>query len=95
MGYAMGTFFTRCKIENSVAPDRLTVVPRILVDTGSEYTWVPATILEKIGIKREKKDLADSKKKEREIIMEFTTLYMHEQVGVAECIKCCEGLDRR
>ncbi len=29
----------------------------MLVDTGSEYTWVPATLLEKIGIKREKKDL--------------------------------------
>jgi len=30
----------------------------MLVDTGSEYTWVPATTLEKIGVKREKKDLA-------------------------------------
>lgn len=29
-----------------------------LVDTGSEYTWLPGTTLEKIGVKREKKDLA-------------------------------------
>ncbi|MFH0922237.1 MAG: hypothetical protein V1913_17980 [Fibrobacterota bacterium] len=31
---------------------------KVLVDTGSEYTWAPAELLEKIGIKREKKDLA-------------------------------------
>ncbi len=28
-----------------------------MVDTGSENTWVPATKLEKIGVKREKKDI--------------------------------------
>jgi len=27
------------------------------VDTGSEYTWIPATKLENIGVSREKKDL--------------------------------------
>jgi len=27
------------------------------VDTGSEYTWVPAKKLERIGVQREKKDL--------------------------------------
>jgi predicted aspartyl protease len=53
----MGTFFTRCKIENSVERSKSIVIPRILVDTGSEYTWVPATTLERIGIRREKKDL--------------------------------------
>ncbi|HLA13756.1 MAG TPA: retroviral-like aspartic protease family protein [Gemmatimonadaceae bacterium] len=36
---------------------RGTGVPRVLVDTGSEYTWVPATVLEKIGVAREKKDV--------------------------------------
>ena len=53
----MGAFFSRCKIENPVDREKSAVIPRILVDTGSEYTWVPATTLEKIGIKREKKDL--------------------------------------
>ena len=28
-----------------------------MVDTGSEYTWIPAKTLEKIGVNREKKDL--------------------------------------
>ena len=30
---------------------------RMLVDTGSEYTWVPGDTLEKLGVEREKKDL--------------------------------------
>jgi predicted aspartyl protease len=53
----MGTFFTRYKIENSIDRSKSAVIPRILVDTGNEYTWVPTTTLEKIGIRREKKDL--------------------------------------
>jgi len=53
----MGAFFTRCRIENVVDRAKFAVIPRILVDTGGEYTWVPATTLEKIGINREKKDL--------------------------------------
>ena len=32
-------------------------IPKLLVDTGSENTWIPATKLEKIGVKREKKDI--------------------------------------
>ena len=27
------------------------------MDTGSEYTWVPAATLERLGIRREKKDV--------------------------------------
>ncbi|MEI6071800.1 MAG: retroviral-like aspartic protease family protein [Verrucomicrobiae bacterium] len=34
------------------------MIPRLLVDTGSEYTWVSGTTLEKLGIQREKKDLS-------------------------------------
>ena len=53
----MGAFSVGCKIENSVDRTRQVKLPRMLVDTGSEYTWAPATTLEKIGIAREKKDL--------------------------------------
>jgi predicted aspartyl protease len=53
----MGTFFVRCKIENVVDRKNAAVMPRMLVDTGSEYTWVPTATLEKLGIAREKKDL--------------------------------------
>ena len=53
----MGTFYTRCRIENSVDRAKSAVIPKLLVDTGSEYTWVPEPTLEKLDIKREKKDL--------------------------------------
>ena len=53
----MGTCFVRCKIENIVDRNKASVMPKMLVDTGSEYTWITASTLEKIGIAREKKDL--------------------------------------
>lgn len=53
----MGTFYTRCKIENSVDRSKSVIIPKLLVDTGSEYTWVSATTLEKLDINREKKDV--------------------------------------
>ena len=54
----MGTFYAKCKIENPVDRTRSIVIPKLLVDTGSEYTWVFERTLERIGIQREKKDLA-------------------------------------
>jgi predicted aspartyl protease len=53
----MGTFYTKCKIENSVDRAKAVVIPKMLVDTGSEYTWVAGAILDKLGIDREKKDV--------------------------------------
>ena len=53
----MGTFHTGCKIENHVHRAKGTRVMKALVDTGSEYTWIPSAKLEKIGVAREKKDL--------------------------------------
>ncbi|HEX8567611.1 MAG TPA: retroviral-like aspartic protease family protein [Pyrinomonadaceae bacterium] len=53
----MGTFTIRCKIENVIKREKSAVVPKMLVDTGGEYTWVSAKMLEELGIEREKKDL--------------------------------------
>jgi predicted aspartyl protease len=53
----MGAFYVSCKIENTVRRERSAVVSKLLVDTGSENTWIPAATLEKLGIKREKKDV--------------------------------------
>jgi predicted aspartyl protease len=53
----MGCFNVGAKIENFSNRSRKAVVPRLLVDTGSEYTWISTAVLESIGIKREKKDL--------------------------------------
>jgi predicted aspartyl protease len=53
----MGTFYARCKLENPSDRSRSVVIPKLLVDTGSELTWVSVRMLERIGIGREKKDL--------------------------------------
>lgn len=53
----MGTFYARCKLENPSDRSKSIVIPRLLVDTGSELTWVSERMLERLGIGREKKDL--------------------------------------
>ena len=54
----MGTFHVGCKLENHVDRQQTVTIPRALVDMGSEYTWIPAETLEKIGINREEKVLS-------------------------------------
>ncbi|MEK6286271.1 MAG: retroviral-like aspartic protease family protein [Acidobacteriota bacterium] len=53
----MGTFYTRCKVENIVDRTKSAIIPKLLVDTGSDYTWIPAAALVKLDIDREKKDV--------------------------------------
>src|SRR5208283_1571210 len=54
----MGTFYINCKIENYNERSKGITVMKLLVDTGSEYTWVSKKILEKLSIKKEKKDMS-------------------------------------
>ena len=53
----MGTFHVGARIENVVDRTKGASLTRMLVDTGSEYTWAPEALLEKIDVDREKKDL--------------------------------------
>lgn len=53
----MGTFRTSLRVENVAKRTSGATVADALVDTGSEFTWVPGPVLDKLGIKREKKDL--------------------------------------
>jgi predicted aspartyl protease len=53
----MGTFYTSCKVQNHLDRSRSVRVPKLLVDTGIENTWIPGKTLDKIGVGREKKDL--------------------------------------
>jgi predicted aspartyl protease len=53
----MGTFYVGCKVENHKDQKRAAVVPKLLVDTGSEFTWLPGVILQRIGVEPVKKDL--------------------------------------
>ena len=53
MTRAMGTFATTCRIENHLDRTKAADV-NLIVDTGSECTWVPKRTLEELGIAREK-----------------------------------------
>ncbi|MGD0814478.1 MAG: retroviral-like aspartic protease family protein [Verrucomicrobiota bacterium] len=53
----MGTFYVGCRVENHKDQKRSAVVPKLLVDTGSEFTWLPGEILHRIGIEPVKKDM--------------------------------------
>ena len=55
--FGMGTFKIKCKVQNIINRKKAVVIPKMLVDTGSEFTWVLAKTLEELGIEREKKDL--------------------------------------
>lgn len=54
----MGTFHIACRVENHAHRNRAVDVSRLLVDTGSECTWIDADTLRKIGLKPEKRDVA-------------------------------------
>ena len=47
----MGSFRIDVEIENPARPGERRVVPALLVDTGSELSWVPAAVLESLGVK--------------------------------------------
>jgi len=53
----MGTFYVSCQIEDPVDRSRTAVIAQMLVDSGSEHTWVSEETLKQLGISREKKDL--------------------------------------
>jgi predicted aspartyl protease len=53
----MGTFTVGCVIKNSVHREKSAKIPRLLVDTGSEATWIPKRTLEQIEVKAEKRSL--------------------------------------
>ena len=52
----MGTFSVPCRVSNIVDRSRSVEIAQLLVDIGSEHTWIIGNMLEDIGIVREKKD---------------------------------------
>lgn len=51
----MGVFYVGCRIENHTERSKSIQIERLLVDTGSEYTWIPKESLQKINVRSEKK----------------------------------------
>jgi clan AA aspartic protease len=48
----MGSFRVDLEIENPARPGERRTLTSVLVDTGAELSWVPAAILESLGIER-------------------------------------------
>lgn len=48
----VGTFRIDVEVENPARPGERRRVERVLVDTGAELSWIPADILEALGIER-------------------------------------------
>ena len=46
----MGTFRIDIEIENPARPGERSVIRSVLVDTGAELSWIPATALEALGV---------------------------------------------
>jgi predicted aspartyl protease len=50
----MGTFRVDLEIENPARPGKRVELRNVLVDTGAELSWIPASVLESLGIVRKK-----------------------------------------
>ena len=48
----MGTFRVDMEIENPARPGERRVLKTVLVDSGAELSWMPAEVLESLGIER-------------------------------------------
>jgi len=54
----MGTFQTSCTIANVTDEGKAFTMDNVMVDTGSEFTWMATEALNKVGIQPRKKDAA-------------------------------------
>lgn len=87
----MGTFFTGCIVSNQVARERHTP-RRLLVDTGSELTWIASAALREIGVAPEKTELfelADGKTVSREV--GFALINAAGRITTDEVVFALEG----
>ncbi|MGQ0538145.1 MAG: hypothetical protein ACT4R6_04300 [Gemmatimonadaceae bacterium] len=50
----MGIFLTTIGVESPRGRGNVRFVENALVDTGSEFTWIPTSVLEELGIERER-----------------------------------------
>ena len=54
----MGAFYVDCSIQNIAGSGSAITISGLLVDNGSEYTWVPEQDLKSAGVTITKKDVS-------------------------------------
>ena len=52
MSAEMGTFRVDVEIDNPARPGEIRMLRAVLVDTGAELSWFPASVLESLGVER-------------------------------------------
>ena len=66
----MGTFRINIAVEHPAHRGERVGIEAVLVDTGSEFTWIPTPVLEQLGVGRERTQrflIADGRVLERSI----------------------------
>ena len=79
----MGTFTVGCLIKNHVDREKAVTIPRLMVDTGSEATWIPRRHLEQINVKPEKRQpfqMANGQQVYRDIGYAFVRVGQRETI---------------
>lgn len=72
----MGIFRTTVRVAHVARPDEWRELPDVMVDTGSEYNWIPAQVLTALGItpaRVERFETADGSVIERDIAFALLT----------------------
>jgi predicted aspartyl protease len=52
----MGVFYVDCSVANMAEREKPVSIEELIVDIGSEFTWLPENVLSSIGVKVEKRD---------------------------------------
>ena len=66
----VGTFRINIAVEHPAHRGKRVGIEDVLVDTGSEFTWIPTPVLEQLGVQRERTQrflIADGRVLERDI----------------------------
>ena len=89
---AMGIFRTRLEIAAMAAPDRRRELIDVMVDTGSEYNWIPSDVLTELGVAPVRIDrfqTADGRILDREV--GFALLYAGGRSAAAAVVFALSG----
>jgi predicted aspartyl protease len=83
----MGVFRTRIVVAHFADPTARRELPDVMVDTGSEYNWIPRVVLEELGIHPERDDsfeTADGRILQRPV--GFARIFVENRAGIAAVV---------
>ena len=88
----MGIFRTTLEVAAMTSPDRRRELQDVLVDTGSEYNWIPSEVLVDLGIapvRIDRFETADGRVLEREV--GFALIYAGGRSAAAAVVFANDG----